>query len=483
MQYVRSIGGSVSKTWNSINPATLSGAIDVVVVEQEDGTLACSPFHVRFGKFSLLRPSEKKVEFKVNGVKQDYPMKLGEGGEAFFVFETFADIPVALQTSPVISPTTSPSLSQEKLVDGDPLSEPDPLDLDAGAPRPRRPRPTSAIFESKGIPIINAPPRAQDDLGMDLRSKLRRELIFIGSITPVSGSPPGDEGRLASSWSPKRHLQSVSDDFLSELDIKQSLAMRDPQGSTSTEQMPEFLPQQLRPLAAARLRSNSPPPVTTQEAVNRAIALSKKLSISNIRSKVTDSGDLMLDMEGYKSSEEEALRAELIARKVLAEELQGNYDIGALIGADERGNLWIYSSEEAKVAAAIRKGPKHVVMENFLDDAASDPGHQSDDERSVAGTSVAPLLQQEASTRPAVGLVTPPKTPPDAADAAIASESSVNYAKTLRLTSDQLKALNLKPGANSMSFSVNRATCQASMFYWTHDVPVVISDIDGTITK
>lgn len=37
MQYVRSLSGSVSKTWNSINPATLSGAIDVVVIEQEDG--------------------------------------------------------------------------------------------------------------------------------------------------------------------------------------------------------------------------------------------------------------------------------------------------------------------------------------------------------------------------------------------------------------------------------------------------------------
>ena len=34
---MRSLGGSVSKTWNSINPATLSGAIDVIVVEQEDG--------------------------------------------------------------------------------------------------------------------------------------------------------------------------------------------------------------------------------------------------------------------------------------------------------------------------------------------------------------------------------------------------------------------------------------------------------------
>ena len=42
MQYVRSIGGSVSKTWNSINPATLSGAIDVIVVEQEDGKVTDS---------------------------------------------------------------------------------------------------------------------------------------------------------------------------------------------------------------------------------------------------------------------------------------------------------------------------------------------------------------------------------------------------------------------------------------------------------
>lgn len=36
---MRSLGGSVSKTWNSINPATLSGAIDVIVVEQEDGLI------------------------------------------------------------------------------------------------------------------------------------------------------------------------------------------------------------------------------------------------------------------------------------------------------------------------------------------------------------------------------------------------------------------------------------------------------------
>lgn len=110
MQYVRNLSDSVSTAWNSINPATLSGAIDVIVVEQADGTLACSPFHVRFGKFSLLRPYEKKVEFKVNGKKQDYPMKLGEAGEAFFVFETSDTIPQSLQTSPLVSPVSSPPL-------------------------------------------------------------------------------------------------------------------------------------------------------------------------------------------------------------------------------------------------------------------------------------------------------------------------------------------------------------------------------------
>ncbi len=48
--------GSLYSGITEINPSTLSGAIDVIVVEQADGTLACSPFHVRFGKFKLLSP-------------------------------------------------------------------------------------------------------------------------------------------------------------------------------------------------------------------------------------------------------------------------------------------------------------------------------------------------------------------------------------------------------------------------------------------
>ena len=49
-----------------INKSTLSGAIDVVVVRQPDGSLRSTPFHVRFGKLMLLKPREKIVSLAVN---------------------------------------------------------------------------------------------------------------------------------------------------------------------------------------------------------------------------------------------------------------------------------------------------------------------------------------------------------------------------------------------------------------------------------
>lgn len=73
----------------------------------------------------------QQVEFCVNGVKQNHAMKLGEGGEAFFVFETTDDIPESLQTSPVISPVASPEYSPGRSESISGLQEPEYLDLSA----------------------------------------------------------------------------------------------------------------------------------------------------------------------------------------------------------------------------------------------------------------------------------------------------------------------------------------------------------------
>ena len=231
------------------------------------------------------------------------------------------------------------------------------------------------------------------------------------------------------------------------------------------------------PLLAGR--SQSPPPLPQKEAVERAINLSKELQAVNIPTRVTDTGDLMLDMTGFKNSEEDALRAEILARKVLSEELEGNYDIGALFGIDEQGNLWIYSSEEAKDAAMKKTMESSLRNNPGIDiDAASDPGYHSDD--SSGTTSPFPSHRRSESDVGQMSIQTPPTSP---GSSKTGGHPTVNYAKTLRLTSDQLKALNLRPGENSMSFTVNRATCHAYMFLWRHETPVVISDIDGTITK
>lgn len=77
--------GKIKDFYNEINSATLTGAIDVIVVKQPDGTCVCSPFHVRFGKLGVLRSKEKIVDIEIDGQPVDIHMKLGDNGEALFV--------------------------------------------------------------------------------------------------------------------------------------------------------------------------------------------------------------------------------------------------------------------------------------------------------------------------------------------------------------------------------------------------------------
>ncbi|XP_058255942.1 phosphatidate phosphatase LPIN1 isoform X2 [Hemibagrus wyckioides] len=110
MNYVGQLAGQVfvqvKELYRGLNPATLSGCIDVIVVRQPDGSLQCSPFHVRFGKMGVLRSREKVVDIEINGEPVNLHMKLGENGEAFFVKETESDIeivPFYLATSPIMT--------------------------------------------------------------------------------------------------------------------------------------------------------------------------------------------------------------------------------------------------------------------------------------------------------------------------------------------------------------------------------------------
>ncbi|KAM3717303.1 Phosphatidate phosphatase LPIN3 [Dirofilaria immitis] len=117
MNYAYRLLDNVKYFYKTLNPASLSGAIDLIVVEQPDGSYLSTPFHVRFGKYGVLNSDEKYVDITINGEEIDLKMKLGENGVAFFTEPTTdANVPEYLVTSPVPE-------SNSVAVDGKDLAE------------------------------------------------------------------------------------------------------------------------------------------------------------------------------------------------------------------------------------------------------------------------------------------------------------------------------------------------------------------------
>uniref|UniRef100_A0A4W6CF42 phosphatidate phosphatase n=1 Tax=Lates calcarifer TaxID=8187 RepID=A0A4W6CF42_LATCA len=69
-----------------------------------------------------------------------------------------------------------------------------------------------------------------------------------------------------------------------------------------------------------------------------------------------------------------------------------------------------------------------------------------------------------------------------------APASCHSYKKSLRLSSDQIASLKLREGPNDVTFSITTqyqgtCRCEGTIYLWNWDDKVIISDIDGTITK
>ncbi|XP_059183244.1 phosphatidate phosphatase LPIN2-like [Centropristis striata] len=63
-----------------------------------------------------------------------------------------------------------------------------------------------------------------------------------------------------------------------------------------------------------------------------------------------------------------------------------------------------------------------------------------------------------------------------------------SYKKSLRLSSNQIASLKLRDGPNDVTFSITTqyqgtCRCEGTIYLWNWDDKVIISDIDGTITK
>ncbi|CXH99104.1 HAD superfamily protein, putative [Plasmodium berghei] len=67
-------------------------------------------------------------------------------------------------------------------------------------------------------------------------------------------------------------------------------------------------------------------------------------------------------------------------------------------------------------------------------------------------------------------------------------KTKIRYRKSLRPTSEQLQSLNLKEGANTITFLVTSSlqgtkSINGTIYLWKKNAKIVISDVDGTITR
>uniref|UniRef100_A0A0D9WHD8 LNS2/PITP domain-containing protein n=1 Tax=Leersia perrieri TaxID=77586 RepID=A0A0D9WHD8_9ORYZ len=90
MNVVGRVGSLISQGVYSVATPfhPFGGAVDIIAVEQPDGSYRSTPWYVRFGKFQgVLKGAEKVVTITVNGVDANFHMLLDNSGQAYFMRE------------------------------------------------------------------------------------------------------------------------------------------------------------------------------------------------------------------------------------------------------------------------------------------------------------------------------------------------------------------------------------------------------------
>ncbi|XP_077191553.1 phosphatidate phosphatase LPIN3 isoform X2 [Paroedura picta] len=187
-QLAETVFGTVKELYRGLNPATLTGCIDVIVVRQPDGSLLCSPFHVRFGKLRVLRSTEKVVDIEVNGESVDLRMKLGDNGEAFFVEESEEQketIPISLCTSPIPSEKNSDPATRSSREASSLYGNHDASRSDATLRKKRRRKKKARRRESSAGSTSEEQEETESEMSVEEKRKLLASNSMYYSFTDV----------------------------------------------------------------------------------------------------------------------------------------------------------------------------------------------------------------------------------------------------------------------------------------------------------
>eukprot|EP00047_Mylnosiga_fluctuans_P003669 m.230281 g.230281 ORF g.230281 m.230281 type:complete len:791 (+) comp12040_c0_seq1:234-2606(+) len=555
---------NIKDFYNDINPATLSGAIDIIVVRQPDGTLRCSPFHVRFGKLYLLRPKEKTVHVCINDEPVHLNMKIGEAGEAYFSTED--DLVSDVASGVASAGSLSPPLERRRLIsensDADSCkSAPETSRVPPGSPDRRQPNELAApdcdvpldqvkpsvhfvdeptdVYEWRwgDFPSTDEPLPAADAAGLDpaagprgtepgLLSRLGAILgrtptetasnsgdntgVYLSDIEPTDQQAAAGEGAVPRV--PDEDLDAVSFHSMPEDDTATVHADTAEGPSTSPDDEPrrssdttsvDTLGHESRARSVSDVRSRSAElairlslcgkarrDFTAPEAAEAFEKSVVSFDKFNGNPGLLSDPNLVVQFNGKYFTWLEA--APMILSLVAFQRPLEPATIDKLLLEESRRG-WFYGLFSSK---ADKKDGKLITPSPTVTDLppvqpnGTPPGTVVGPLAAANDPAVAAIAAIAAPTAPAAAVVSEaPLDAVQAADLGVArSASPAPTIRALKLTSEQLAKLNLREGANKATFTIiskmqGKHTVQCSIYLWNFDSKVVISDIDGTITK
>uniref|UniRef100_A0AAQ5YD73 phosphatidate phosphatase n=1 Tax=Amphiprion ocellaris TaxID=80972 RepID=A0AAQ5YD73_AMPOC len=569
MNYVGQLAGQVfvqvKELYRGLNPATLSGCIDVIVVRQPDGSLQCSPFHVRFGKMGVLRSREKVVDIEINGEPVSLHMKLGENGEAFFVKETENKLVLfKIQTlqfaKTCIWISFHASLCHN--IDNIPCSSLPvqsllPQQGDGGMTKKRRKRRRKARPEGGGggggrreesgeefsededmftIDLSTDEEREGDSylymmklrylLNCGLQNDLNTDSHFTSSPDDSRSSTPKSDSELTNqtkdnpemlwTWGELPQAAQVST-YHAILLVNQHLGADGIYLDDITELEPEvaalYFPKSDG--GSSSMKGDSEMMMLGVRSANQS---PQSVGSSGMDSGVDSLSDQMGDLPhvaislcGGLTDNKEITREQFLERAVSYQQFSENPslidDPNLVVKIGNKYYNWNTAAPVMLAMQVYQKPLPQASVENIMKEKMPKKGgrwwfswrSKNSDSKSVSTQIDTVLVRFESTECKRRGKDESSSSDEDHRSSNQVSGScqsepldqisgSICYKKTLRLTSEQLASLQLKEGPNDVVFSVTTqyqgtCRCHGTIYLWSWDDKIIISDIDGTITR
>uniref|UniRef100_A0A7S3GJ51 LNS2/PITP domain-containing protein n=3 Tax=Palpitomonas bilix TaxID=652834 RepID=A0A7S3GJ51_9EUKA len=484
------IGGFFRSVYQKleINSATLSGAIDIIVAEHEDGTLCSTPFHVTFGKFQLLRSNEKTISIYVNDEETDLRMTLGKAGEAYFLmdeedprwfssaFSSPMSSPMAsddeMNVSPPLSPRASsppptPTAAQPASPSRPPVSDSEPVSGEAAQNDAKRlskegARATQKEEKTWSWQWGNLPKRRRNERG-DKKERTRKGEDDILAVAEQSTGMRRSRSLM--------ELNRYDTPELS-LTVAHAVVDRDEERGEREEDMENEREVEGEAQMIARMSASLQ--VEASTCSRRFLSLpehdlEERFDASIVNEEALLSGavnlyqdDLVFRINGKYCAAPDALRI-----------LFANYAFGS--GASERCLAEIKLGKQEQRRSRwrwwLRRGEK---KEKDVDvEALSVSPPQVSEPLTVKTEKLADVdIQSDVGSESESSSVS-------------RYRSRVSHKKrTLIPPSDILKGMHLREGRNTIRFVAGEGKqVVGSIYKWSHHAKIVVSDIDGTITK